>query len=64
MTEQALKTQFRTLALALEPENLNADGERSRKQAQQARIQINREWGKLERQIGRTVTPSEVWSWA
>ena len=64
MTEQALKSQFKTLAMALEPENLFADGEHTRKQADQMRSNLKREWGKLERKIGRTVTESEVWSWA
>lgn len=54
--------RFLDLAFRLEPENLSADGERPKSQIKKLRAVLLKEWGKLEKEVGRSVTTEEVWN--
>lgn len=60
MTE-AQTEAFKNLAYRLEPENISCDGELSRNQIRNRYADIRTEWRKLEREVGRKVSESEVW---
>lgn len=53
---------FMTLVSALSPENLHADGERTRSAARNLERIIKKRWRELEAEVGRTVTEDEVWA--
>jgi hypothetical protein len=59
MTPERME-KFKDLANRLSPENLFADGERSRSAAARIRTQLMREWKTLEALVGRKVTEDEV----
>lgn len=63
-TSNELKNKFISLACQLSPENLSCDGELPTAQVRKRYSQLKREWGKLEVELGRTVTENEVWSWS
>jgi hypothetical protein len=52
---------FMHLVSALSPENLHADGERTRAAARELERVIRRRWAELEAEVGRTVTEDEIW---
>ena len=52
--------QFEHLAICRSPENLTCDGELSRRQVQSKHAGIMKEWRKLEAQVGRRVSLSEI----
>jgi hypothetical protein len=56
--------QFADLASRLEPESLHCDGEISNAEADRKYRRLMREWKKLEKQVGRTVTEQEIWEWS
>jgi hypothetical protein len=58
-----VKHEFNQLANNLSPENLAADGERSRSQQQILYRKLTRRWRELEQTVGRKVTEEEVYSW-
>tara|TARA_R110000824_G_C15143114_1_gene670175 strand:+ start:753 stop:995 length:243 start_codon:yes stop_codon:yes gene_type:complete len=53
--------KFLDLALSLEPENLTCDGELPQSEVRRKYNRLTKEWKKLEKQVGRTVTEQEVW---
>jgi hypothetical protein len=58
------REKFLNLACQLSPENISWDGERSRSEIDKARKKLMREWAALEREVGRVVTETEVWSFS
>ena len=56
------KNKFSRLACSLSPENLTCDGELSNAQVRIRHRQLMKEWGALEREVGRTVTEEETWN--
>jgi hypothetical protein len=61
--KDSVKEKFIHLACLLSPENLTCDGELSDRKVAQKRKLLMKEWADLERQLGRTVTETEAWSW-
>ena len=59
--EEIIWDKFQDLACELSPENLCCDGELPASQVKKRRASIMKQWGQLERELGRTVTESEVW---
>lgn len=57
------KAAFARLANALSPENLCCDGEIPASAARKRGAALRREWGALERKVGRKVQEDEVWQW-
>jgi hypothetical protein len=57
------KARFGHLALALEPENLYWDGERTQAQARAAYRKIIKEWRALEREVGFEVSTDDAFRW-
>lgn len=53
-----------SLASRLSPENLSCDGELKPHQVKKRRLAIMKEWRQLEKEVGHTVTESEVWEYA
>jgi hypothetical protein len=53
--------RFMAIASALSPENLMADGERSRDAAVRIKQSLAARWLALEAEVGRSVTDDEVW---
>ncbi len=64
MLTNDIKKKFLRLSCELSPENLHCDGEISNAQAMRKYKKLKLEWAKLERQVGRVVTESEVWSFS
>ena len=62
-TEQAIMADFSDLTIALSPENLHCDGEISPAQAQMNYIQLMTKWHKLEKELGRKMSESEVYNY-
>ena len=60
----AHKQKFLNLAIALSPENISCDGERSRSQIAARRREITGQWAALERQAGVKVTEEEAYSFS
>lgn len=60
--EQVLWDKFLGLACDLSPENLSCDGELSLAQVKKRRAALMKQWGQLERELGRVVTEAEVFS--
>lgn len=58
-----IKKQFLSLAGQLSPENLACDGELPAHLVRKRYAALKKEWGKLERLVGRTVTENEAYSW-
>jgi hypothetical protein len=58
-----IKDQFLVLANQLSPENLCCDGEAPMSYVRKRRSQLMKEWSRLERLLGRTVTENEAYSW-
>ena len=56
-----LLKKFLDIALSLEPENLTCDGELPQSEVRRKYNSLTKEWKKLEKQVGRTVTQEEVW---
>ena len=56
-------SKFLKLASELSPENLTCDGELSRGQVNIKYKRLKKQWLRLERVVGRSVTESEVWDW-
>lgn len=54
--------KFSEIANALSPENLHCDGEVSRAVARRKASALRAQWKRLEAEVGRTVTESEVWA--
>ena len=54
-------TQFLDLSNRLSPENLTCDGELPQSEVRRKYNKLTKEWKKLEKQVGRTVTEDEVW---
>ena len=59
-TEQ--KRRFVELACSLSPENLSCDGELSRSQVQAKYRRLDKEWKKIEAEVGRKVSEDEAWN--
>ena len=55
--------RFSELSSSLSPENLHCDGEISNAEANRKYNRLMKEWHKLEDQVGREVTESEIWEW-
>ena len=53
--------KFLDLALSFSPENLTCDGELPQSEVRRKYNRLTKEWKKLEKQVGRTVTVQEVW---
>ena len=58
-----IKEEFIELALALEPERLYQDGERSKEDVEIVFKELNDSWNMIERKYQVTVTPEEALSW-
>jgi len=54
-------SKFLQLASALSPENLHCDGEISRAEAKRKWVRLMKQWRVLEKEVGRTITESEVY---
>lgn len=55
--------KFAVLVQEMSPENLTCDGELSQSRVKQKMKKLNKQWLRLERDLGRTITESEVWEW-
>ena len=53
-------TQFHDLSNRLSPENLTCDGELSTSEWKMKEKRLLKDWKRLERQVGRTVTEEEI----
>jgi hypothetical protein len=62
--EEIIWDKFAGLLNDLSPENISCDGEASMAQIKKQRARIIKEWGNLERELGRTVTEDEAYSQA
>jgi hypothetical protein len=62
-TEKEIMAEFAALCCALSPENLHCDGEITPSQAQMKYIKLMTKWRKLETEIGRKVSESEVYQY-
>jgi len=58
-----IKQKFQNLACALSPENISCDGELPRAAVEKRYRSLTADWHALERQVGRAVKETEVWSW-
>ena len=61
-TEQEIIRDFQSLESQLSPENLHADGERSRSAAAKLHKQLMKKWAELEKELGRKPTDKELYS--
>lgn len=59
--EKRYLTQFQNLSNRLSPENLYCDGEISNAEAQRKYKSLRKDWKRLEKKVGRTVTETEVY---
>lgn len=57
------KEQFEKLVCCLSPENISCDGECSITQVNKRYREIQKEWRKLEKEVGRKVSHDEVENW-
>ena len=62
-TEKEIMADFGDLCSRLSPENLHCDGEISPAQAQNKYVKLMAIWRKLEKEIGRKVSESEVYKY-
>lgn len=52
---------LRRVECGLSPENLSADGERSRAETNRRRVRLNKERRELVKELGREPTYQELW---
>ena len=60
--EKRYLVQFRDLYMRLELENLTCDGELSKSEVARKYKRLMKDWKRLERQVGRTVTDEEIFT--
>lgn len=59
---ESQRQKFLSLVCQLSPENLSCDGELSRAEIQARQRAILRDWSRLEKEVGRKVTETEVYA--
>ncbi len=60
MTKETFK-KFVRLCFDLSPENINMDGEASANDVKRECERIDKEWKRLEQEVGRRVSEYEIW---
>lgn len=63
MTKNEIMNSFVDLTFKLSPENLTCDGELSKRQVKTKLRKLKAEWKRLEKQLGKSMSESEVWAW-
>ena len=58
--EKRYLVQFRDLTIKLSPENLTCDGELSASESDRKLKSLLKDWKRLERKVGRSVTEAEI----
>ena len=59
--EKRYLQQFKDLCVRLEPENLTCDGELSRSESDRKYKKLMKDWKRLEKKVGRSVSEQEIW---